>query len=118
MWQRKYVGAALLWMVIIWLLSNQPDLQSGLPHDFWWRKAAHVLEFAILTWLWARALGNNSRSSIYYAAFIAVSYAGVDEWHQSYVVGRNGNPRDVIIDAGGVLLAAGWLLLCRRRRCG
>lgn len=116
MWQRKYAVAALAWMAFIWLLSNQPDLQSGLPHDFWWRKTAHILEFAILTGLWARVLGNRSLASIFYAALIALAYAGIDEWHQSWVAGRNGNPRDVIIDAVGVLLVTGWLLLLSRRR--
>jgi VanZ family protein len=36
---------------------------------------------------------------------IAVSYAGLDEWHQSFVPLRNSSFRDVVIDASGALLA-------------
>jgi VanZ family protein len=34
-----------------------------------------------------------------------VSYAGLDEWHQSFVPLREPRVRDVIIDAIGALLA-------------
>jgi VanZ family protein len=36
---------------------------------------------------------------------IAVSYAGLDEWHQSFVPVREPRVRDVLIDSTGALLA-------------
>jgi VanZ family protein len=36
---------------------------------------------------------------------IAVTYAGLDEWHQSFVPLREARSRDVLIDATGALLA-------------
>jgi VanZ family protein len=36
---------------------------------------------------------------------IAVSYAGLDEWHQSFVPMREARFRDVMIDSTGALLA-------------
>jgi VanZ family protein len=36
---------------------------------------------------------------------IAVAYAGLDEWHQSFVPLRAARVRDVVIDATGALLA-------------
>jgi len=116
MWQRKYAVAALVWMSVIWFLSAQPYLQSGLEHDFWWRKVAHVVEYGVLTWLWARAFGGTARGSIILAAAISLAFAGIDEWHQGWVVGRNGTPRDVAIDAVGILLTVGWLFLSGRWR--
>jgi VanZ family protein len=34
-----------------------------------------------------------------------VSYAGLDEWHQSFVPVREARVRDVLIDSTGALLA-------------
>lgn len=116
MWQRKYAVAAIIWMCVIWFLSDQPYLQSGLEHDFWWRKLAHVFEYGLLTWLWARAFGSTNWRSVMLAAGIALTYAGIDEWHQGWVEGRNASSRDVVIDAVGVLLAVSWLLFGSRRR--
>ena len=36
---------------------------------------------------------------------IAVTYAGLDEWHQSFVPLREARVRDVVIDALGAVLA-------------
>ena len=36
---------------------------------------------------------------------IAVAYAGLDEWHQSFVPLREARVRDVVIDALGAVLA-------------
>jgi VanZ family protein len=53
-------------------------------------------------------------------AFVAsVVYAVVDEWHQSFVAGRNASLSDVIVDvigAGLMLLVIGWWSLLRARR--
>ena len=93
----------LLLMVVIFLLSAQPDLNSGLgTWDTVLRKLAHMVEFGLLWWLWRRALGSGSAVP---AAAIAVAYAVSDEFHQSFVEGRVGSPVDVLIDATGVALA-------------
>jgi VanZ family protein len=49
-------------------------------------------------WRWTWALAT---------LLIAVVYAGLDEWHQSFVPLRNASPRDVAIDAFGAVLAQG-----------
>jgi VanZ family protein len=53
-------------------------------------------------------------------AFVAsVVYAVVDEWHQSFVAGRNASLSDVIVDvigAGLMLLVIGWWSFLRARR--
>lgn len=50
-----------LWAGLIFFLSHQPDLRSGLPGqwDFILRKLAHITEYAILTLLLIKALENH-----------------------------------------------------------
>jgi len=96
-------------MALIFLLSAQPDLSSGL--GFWdtvLRKGAHMVEFGLLWWSLWRASGHR-RPLL--AALAALAYAVSDEWHQSFVPGRVGAPIDVLVDAAGVSLA--WALSAR-----
>ena len=73
-------------------------------------KGWHMTEYTILVSLAIVALrrGNiGSRlSSIWLAFGFSVLFAASDEWHQTFVPGRDGNVRDVFIDTGGALLAA------------
>ena len=88
-------------MGVIFALSAQPDLNSGLGTlDTVLRKLAHMAAFGLLWWLWLRALGRPLT-----AALITLAYAASDEWHQSFVHGRTGTPVDWAIDAAGVALA-------------
>jgi len=79
------------------------------------RKLAHVTEFAVFSiavfhgirghrsgWRWGWALST---------LLIAAAYAGVDEFHQSFVAFRHSSPRDVAIDTLGALLAQGMVWL-------
>ena len=91
----------LLVMGVIFVLSAQPDLNSGLgAWDTLLRKLGHMAEYGLLWWLWRRALGGTG-----VAAAITLAYAATDEWHQSFVSGRNGSPGAWAIDAAGVALA-------------
>jgi len=92
----------LILMVVIFGLSAQPGLDSGLAWDMVLRKAAHMTEFGLLWLLWWRALGYGSRLV---PAGIALVYAVTDEVHQSFVADRVGSPVDVLIDAAGIALA-------------
>ena len=96
-------------MGLIFFLSAQPDLSSGLGDwDLLLRKLAHMAEFGLLFLLWRRALPGRPA---WLAAAIAVAYAVTDELHQSTVEDRKGTPVDVAIDAAGVGVA--WLTLHR-----
>ena len=97
-------------MGLIFFLSAQPDLNSGLGvWDTIGRKLLHMATYGILWFLWWRALGlENPAASI----AITLLYAVSDEWHQSFVEGRRGSPVDVAIDAAGIALA--WLLVAIR----
>jgi VanZ family protein len=105
-------------MALIFFLSAQPDLSSGLGTlDLILRKLVHMLEYALLCFLWWRALRTTRagrRQAALLAFALSVGYAATDEYHQTFVEGRHGGVEDVGIDtvgAGAVALGAG-----RRRR--
>jgi VanZ family protein len=103
-------------MAVIFALSAQPDLNSGLGTiDLIGRKLIHASEYALLTFLWWRALQTKIASvhiAIAAAASIAFAYSATDEFHQRFVHGRHGTPVDVLIDCVGIATVA---FLLRRR---
>ena len=105
-------GPPLALMAVIFLLSAQPDLNSGLGAiDAVGRKFVHAGEYALLWFLWWRALGYGPPWA---AVAIAIVYAGTDEYHQSHVEGRHGTPVDVLIDSAGAVLATWWFAVRRQ----
>jgi VanZ family protein len=121
--RRSPLALAVLWgpplalMAVIYALSAQPDLSSGLGTlDVVLRKLAHMAEYGLLLFLWWRALREYApeRAAVALAFAVTVLYAISDEWHQSFVEGRHGTPVDVAIDAVGMAVAAA-LVLTRRR---
>jgi hypothetical protein len=101
-------------MGLIFFLSAQPDLNSGLGLiDEIGRKFVHMAEYGVLWWLWSRAFG--FRRPVL-AAVITLAYAATDEFHQTFVHGRNGSPIDWAIDGAGV--AAAWALTAAWARSG
>jgi VanZ family protein len=105
-------GPPLLLMAAIFAFSAQPDLSTGLgTWDTILRKAAHMAEYGLLWLLWWRAFGYRNAAA---AAAIAIAYAATDEYHQTFVQGRNGTPVDVLIDGAGVALAAAAVAARRR----
>ena len=73
------------------------------------RKGAHVTEFGVFSiavFHGVRAERHGWRISwALITLLIAVCYAGLDEWHQSFVPLREAKFRDVLIDATGAVLA-------------
>ncbi len=102
-------------MAAIYFLSNQ-SLGFFSSFDIWsfiLRKMAHMFEFAVLTLLIFRILRQTEKKHIYWdigwAFIFTVLYAVSDEYHQSFISGRVGTYRDVLIDSAGVLVAS-WLI--------
>ena len=73
------------------------------------RKLAHVIEFGVFSIaVFHGVRAERSGWKFQWAALtllIAASYAGLDEWHQSFVPLREPRLRDVLIDTTGALLA-------------
>ncbi|MDP8909087.1 MAG: VanZ family protein, partial [Chloroflexota bacterium] len=117
----RFLPPLLLMAVIFWL-SAQPGLNSGLGvWDTVLRKLAHMVEYGLLWFLWWRALGYGSPRP---AIVIALAYAASDELHQNFVAERVGSPVDWAIDAAGIGLAGAAVVLrdratrARKRRGG
>jgi VanZ family protein len=99
-------------MAVIFVLSAQPDLNSGLGLvDLIGRKLIHASEYALLCFLWWRALRTVSSpgTAAAWALLLTIAYSITDEFHQTYVSGRHGNPVDVAIDSAGAAVAAVFL---------
>jgi VanZ family protein len=99
----------LVLMGVIYALSAQPSLDSGLGlADTIGRKLIHFGEYALLCFLWWRALVGvtNARRAALIAFLLASAYALTDEYHQTFVDGRHGTPVDWLIDAAGAAAAA------------
>jgi VanZ family protein len=87
-------------MGLIFYLSAQPSVGPELPA--WTRIVAHFTEYFVLTALWIWALGMRALPT---AAAISFLYAVSDEFHQSFVEGRDADPLDVAADAAGIAAA-------------
>jgi hypothetical protein len=82
-------------------------------------KGWHFTEYAIATTIGARALEKKIPELIQRLKIIlpiVILFAASDEWHQTFVPGRGGNVRDVLIDTAGALTAAGFLFLRAKAR--
>lgn len=122
-------------MALIFWFSHQPDtvsdVQSGVIVNalrpvvggttelltFTTRKGAHIVAYAVLGALLVNALRYMSlrrwRMVVLVAVLCAGLYAATDEIHQTFIPGRSGEARDVLIDtvaaAGGAVIAAAAL---------
>jgi VanZ family protein len=96
-------------MGVIFFFSHQPSLDSGLGLlDDIGRKVVHFAEYALLCFLWWRALSTvtSSPRAAAWAFLLASGYAATDEFHQTFVEGRHGSPLDWAIDSAGAALTA------------
>jgi VanZ family protein len=109
----------IAWAALIFWLSHQSrpvpvDIQ--IPHL---DKVAHLAVFGVLAALTARPLlaaGLTARRA-FLVAVVAVSlYGALDEWHQSFVPGRNPDPWDWSADTAGALLGAAAIVGLPRRK--
>jgi VanZ family protein len=107
----------LLLMGVIYVLSDQPSLDSGLGLiDLIGRKVLHFATYALLCLLWWRvfAQGLPARRAALLALVVASAYAVTDELHQTTVEGRHATPLDWAIDTAGAATAAYFLRVRER----
>jgi VanZ family protein len=102
----------LIWMSVIFFFSSQPALKTVQIdwQDFIIRKTAHFIEYFILFTLNYRAFLRSSslskQQAILLSLCLGVLYAATDEYHQTFVSGREGRLRDVFIDTLGLSASA------------
>ncbi len=137
-----FLWPALL-MIVIFVFSAFPaetsDQQSGLIVDTVRavfpqatdvklittivRKTAHFLEYAVLGFLFARALfvsagkkESLSKKTFFYAIGLAAIVSMGDETHQAFVPGRSCQISDIVLDTFGASVGAGIYYLIRSRK--
>jgi VanZ family protein len=95
-----------IWLEVIFLLSSIPGvLLPQMPSDFWhfWsHRLGHIGEYSILGVLVIRAYSyKKARIGVITILFLSVFIflaGGFDEWHQSFVPGRNCQLIDAVFD--------------------
>ena len=110
----------IIWMGLIFFMSSQgADASSGLSSvftdqimyyipgftedtiTFIVRKSAHIFMYVVLGIFLYGLINSSSMSQkrrILYSLSIAFGYAVFDEIHQTFVPGRSGEVRDILID--------------------
>jgi len=114
--ERPYGLLALAYLVAIYRLSSLPDLgvTESDPLVLLVSNLSHVPLFAGLAFCVLKSLAGAGkvRWGLYGLAFAASGACAVlDEWHQSFVPGRDGSTGDVLLDLAGI---GGMLLILRR----
>ncbi|HET9597135.1 MAG TPA: VanZ family protein [Anaeromyxobacteraceae bacterium] len=105
-------GAVGAYAALVFVLSSKADPLPLLTQNVW-DKAIHFLEYGTLGVLLAVALWTSGlplRRAGVLAAVLASLYGASDEFHQSFVPGREADPRDWLADtlggASGAVAAA------------
>ncbi len=116
----KAWGPSLLLMAIIFVLSSQSDIPGPVDElmDKLFKKTAHAIGYGMLaiSYAWALQQSGVRRNRLPLALLLTLLYASSDEWHQTFVPGRTGQPLDVLIDLSGALLALGLWQRVRHRQ--
>jgi len=109
----------VIWLALIFFLSHRPNLKTELGYDFWLRKAAHIVEYAVLCFLIFRAmLGSqfSTKRALLVSVLFSILYAASDEYHQTFIFGRNGSAKDWGIDSAGAVIGGALLALIHRNK--
>lgn len=131
----------VLWMAFIYLFSTSTfseentaslllPILKALFHEatpetlsrihFFIRKMGHFTEFAILGLLWLRTLKREWEGRpypVYLISFIlSISYAILDEFHQSFVSVRTASYMDILIDSAGATSSLLFLKIFKKAK--
>lgn len=115
-------GAASAYMALIFRLSSRTHHLSVdlFPH---WDKVVHFMEYGVLAVLLFGALGSTfprwTRLRVARAAVIMATFYGLsDEFHQSFVPGREASGVDLLADFTGASLSVMALAYRGKLRSG
>ena len=104
----KYWLPVLLWAGLIFFLSSTSS--EGIPDIFSGQDIiAHTFVYIILALLLSNAIKNSSRyssskfKSLILVVVLSIIYAFTDEFHQSFVPGRDCSVIDFFADSVGVI---------------
>ncbi len=112
-------GPVVAYAGLIFFMSSLSASDLG-PSEIWrFDKLIHTVEYAVLGALACRALLLGPRLSARWAVPVAIVaaflYGLSDEWHQSFVPGRDSSGWDALADLTGAILGSMTYLLTMRR---
>lgn len=89
---------ALIIMIIIFAFSSQPgdNVPNFLTWDYFVKKMSHAIGYGLLALSYFHLL-KQAKKRYWLAWLIAIIYSATDEFHQSYVPGRNASVFDILI---------------------
>ena len=120
--QLRYGGPVFLYAGLIFVLSSPTSLPSAFQPLFDFDKGVHFVEYAILGSLiyrWLSLWGGLGRRTVFLATLlIGVCYAVGDEWHQSFVPGREASFLDLLSDGAGTAAGAAFYPVISRKLPG
>ncbi len=113
----KKIIPPVIWAGIIFYLSSIPSLKSPFGiWDIYLRKAAHITEYLVFYLLIIPNFKVNNTKNRIWMLLIIFIYALSDEFHQSFVLGRNMSVYDISIDWIGGLI--GYIYALARANAG
>jgi len=103
----------MIWAGLIFFLSNQSTLPSATYPllDYIFKQGAHVFVYAILHFLIWRAIKITTSSThnqirlLLLPIFLTFIYALTDEFHQSFISGREASVIDIGFDSVGIIIS-------------
>lgn len=104
-----YYLPVIAWATLIYHLSSGtvPATSDIYWQNFAVKKIGHIIFFGFLSLLIYRALiasGFIKRKALILAIVLTVFYGATDEFHQSFIQGRESRVRDVLIDGLGAVI--------------
>lgn len=106
---------SILWAIAILTVSSIPKLAIRGPLFLGCDKVAHFIEYLILGVALRYWSGDGRRRFVAGGIFFAV----LDEFHQSFIPGRDASIWDAVADALGIVVGFLWLKhLVRKERHG
>jgi len=113
----RHDAPAIAYAVVIFIVSSLPSLALPDIGFSFEDKLAHLVEFGVFGFLLVRSLGSRlgyGFRGLGIVAIIGTGYAASDEWHQSFVPGREADVTDFFADVMGILLALALFWLYKR----
>jgi VanZ family protein len=108
---------ALVYMALIFYMSSGPVTSPTLNviPDYYLHSSGYSLLSILLFWAWSEGLAPRKETGSYlFPVLITVLYGISDEFHQSFVSGRDSELKDVLSDAIGAVLGIAVILLLQR----
>ena len=107
-----YIFPACAYGGVIFYLSSLSVFPEEMPSFWGLDKIIHFIEYYVFGYLIFRCFAHREsstfqrRQAILWTVGIGVFYALTDEWHQSFVPGRDPSAWDALFDTLGVAFAA------------